>query len=169
MSGLRDILIKTPVILLLLLAMVLVGMAFGPVQAALDGPLLDMIGSGEAARARLAEMGAPERRIHFWTTVALDTLYPLAYGGFLAGLAGRFAPLRWRGLVMLPAALTILVDLMENTVQALALAGVADLLALKTILTPVKFGLFGVAALLALALAGAALVRRLTGRGRREG
>lgn len=166
MKALGDLLVRTPIILFLLLVMVLTGMAFGPVQATLDGPLLDMLATGEAARERLAEMSPPARRIHFWATVALDTLYPLAYGGFLAGLAGRFAPERWRGIAMLPAGLTILVDLMENTVQALALAGVADLLALKTILTPVKFGLFGVAALLALALAGGALVRKLTGRGR---
>ena len=139
--------------------MVVIGMSFGPVQDVIDGPLLDMLLTGDAAKTRLAEMSAVQKTAHFWGTVINDTAYPLAYGAFFAGVAGRFAPERFRLWAMLPAALTILIDLAENTVQALALTGQADLLALKSVLSPLKFGFFALSAVLALALSLVALVR----------
>ena len=164
MSGLAGFLVRTPVIIGSFILMTLIGLSFAPVQAAIDGPLLDMVWTGEAAQARLAELNAAQRTAHFWGTVLNDTAYPLAYGAFFAGLAGRFAPRPWRVGVMVPAGLTVIADLAENTVQALALAGAADLLALKSILTPVKFGLFAASALLALAFAVIALANWIRGR-----
>ncbi|WP_084399768.1 hypothetical protein [Henriciella aquimarina] len=166
MTSLVPWLTRTPVIIASGLAMVIVGISFSPVQKLIDGPLLDMIWSGPAAEARLAEMTAVQRTAHFWGTVLNDTAYPIFYGAFLAGLSGRFAPQRWKGWVMLPALLTVVADLAENTVQALALSGTADLLGLKSLLTPVKFGLFTVAGLLAFGLVLFALARWGIRRGR---
>jgi hypothetical protein len=164
MKGLSNGLRRWPVILVFFIAMLLIGMSFAPVRNAIDGPLLDMIWSGTEAEARLSELSLDQRKVHFWGTVINDTLYPLAYGGFFAGVAGRFTADRRRGLVIVPAVATIVVDLAENTVQALALSGSISLLSLKTVLTPLKFGLFAVSVLLALGLALAALLHWLSRR-----
>ncbi|MEE2877898.1 MAG: hypothetical protein VX593_02735 [Pseudomonadota bacterium] len=159
MTGLLRLLTTAPVIVLSFVLMVLIGLSFAPVQSIIEGPLLDMIWSGDEAKVRLAEMSEVQRTAHFWGTVLNDTAYPLAYGAFFAGLAGRAVSERLRPFVMAPAFLTVLADLAENTVQAMALKGDADLLALKTYLTPLKFGLFMVAAALALGLGLFALAR----------
>lgn len=159
MSAFIRLLTRTPALIVSGLAMVLVGYSFSFVRAQMDGPLLDMIWTGGAAQARLAVMSAAERTAHFWGTVLIDTAFPLAYGAFLAGLAGRFAGENWRALAMLPAALVVVLDFAENAVQALALSGVVDLLGLKSLLTPAKFGLFYLAALLAFGLGLLALAR----------
>ena len=152
---------RTPVIIASGILTVLVGLSFYPVQQAIDGPMLDMLSTGEAARARIAEMDMEQRFIHFLGTVINDTLYPLTYGAFFAGLAGRFSPEKWRGWFMLPAVFTGIVDLMENTVQALGLYGIESFLFLKDVLTPAKFGLFMLSLVLALGLSAFALGRWL--------
>ena len=53
-------------------------------------------------------------------------------------------------IAALPAFAASIVDLTENTVQALALSGAADVLDAKDWLTPLKFGLFAAAGLIAL-------------------
>lgn len=159
MSALLRWLTSVPAIIASFVLMVLIGLSFAPVQALIDGPLLDMIATGEAARVRLEEMSAVQKTAHFWASVLNDTAYPIAYGAFFAGLAGRFAPARFRGWAMLPALAAAVVDLFENTVQALALSGSADLLDLKNVLTPLKFGFLVLAALLALSLSLLALIR----------
>lgn len=158
MSTLLRWLTSVPAIIASFVLMVLIGLSFAPVQALIDGKLLDMIATGDAARVRLEEMSAVQKAAHFWATILNDTAYPIAYGAFFAGLAGRFVPARFRELAMLPALATAIVDLCENTVQALALSGSADLLGLKDVLTPLKFGLFVFSALLALGLSLLALV-----------
>ena len=60
---------------------------------------------------------------------------------------------------MVPAFLIVILDLAENTVQMIALQGAGNYLWLKTYLTPAKFGMFGVAALLAGVLGLLALAR----------
>lgn len=141
---------RTWVLLFLLVATVAVGAMFGPLQKQIEGPLLDMIWTGGAAVDRLGQMTAEQRTAHFWGTVLTDTAYPLAYGGLFIGLALRFG--RGRDWLAWPAILVIIVDLVENTVQALALSETVNLLTAKTILTPLKFGLFAVAALIAIYL-----------------
>ncbi|MGB3626737.1 MAG: hypothetical protein WA989_12960 [Henriciella sp.] len=126
-------------------------MSFAPVQEAIGGPLLDMISSGKAARARLAEMSAEQRETHFWATVLNDTAYPLALGGFLAGLAARFGG-NLRTFAVIPAFLAVITDLSENASQAVALQGEPAWLAAKTVLTPAKFGFFMLAAFVAVGL-----------------
>ena len=155
---------RLQMIVLLLIATVVIAMSFGPVPAIVGPPLLDFIFNGEAARARLAELSTYQRQVHLYGTLINDTLFPLAYSGLLAGVAGRFASLRWRGWVMLPALAACVLDLCENAVQVLALSGTVDLLDLKTVLTPLKFGMAGVAIVLAIGLLGMGIVRRLSGR-----
>lgn len=166
MSALLRWLTSVPAIIASFILTVLIFLSFAPVQALIDGKLLDMIATGEAARVRLEEMSAVQKTAHFWATVLNDTAYPFAYGALFAGLAGRFVPARFRGLAMLPALVTAIVDLCENTVQALALSGSADLLGLKDVLTPLKFGLFAFSALLALSLSLLALIRWIMRRAR---
>jgi hypothetical protein len=108
-----------------------------------------MTASAVQAREILAGMTAEQRDVHFWVTVLLDTAYPLAYGGFLAGMALRFFGSFGKAAAV-PAFATIIVDLTENTVQALALKGSVDVLDAKEWLTPLKFGLFFLAAAIAL-------------------
>lgn len=126
------------------------------------GGLLDMTMTGASARALLGQLSPWQRDVHAHATLIYDGLYPLAYGAFFAGLAirlgGRSA--RWVAFVMLAG---MLADYAENIVQLLALSGRGDLLDAKTVLTPVKFALCGVAiaATLLLALrAGLKALRR---------
>ena len=142
------------------LAMLAIGAGFGPIQAQFDGTLLDMITDGESARGFIAWMTPEQRTLHFWTTVLLDTAYPIAYVGFFAGLAARFSGDK-AGLAMLPALMTGIVDLAENAIQAMALAGGADFLDLKAVLTPLKFGGVMLSAVLALVLVVVGVGRRI--------
>lgn len=158
MTKLLNFLGRWPVILVCFVAMILIGMSFAPVQAAIGGPLLDMIGSGSAAQTRLAEMTTEQREAHFWATVLNDTLYPLAYGGFMAGIAARLAG-NLRAFAVIPAFLTVATDFVENTVQAVALQGQPEVLVAKSVLTPAKFGFFALAAILTLVLIFVAAVR----------
>lgn len=140
---------RTPVIWALFVAQLLIGLGFGLFSDAVGGTLLDTITQGDQARSLVASLTEAQRSAHFWVTVLLDTAYPLAYGGFFAAMALRFYGKSGR-LAALPALATIIVDLTENTVQALALSGAADVLDAKDWLTPLKFGLFFVAAAIAL-------------------
>ncbi len=144
----------------LFIAMIAIGYSFGPVQKAIGGPLLDMMWSGADASARLAEMNTDQKRAHLLATVLNDTAYPLAYGGLFAGLIWRFAGSSRRWLIVPPLA-AIVVDLAENLVQALALAGNDALLGLKDVLTPAKFALSLIAVVLVLISVILAIVRRV--------
>ncbi|KCZ91091.1 MULTISPECIES: hypothetical protein [Hyphomonas] len=144
-----DFLKRTPVIWTLFVLMIVIGAGFGVFSKAVGGTFLDMTASAVQAREILAGMTAEQRDVHFWVTVLLDTAYPLAYGGFLAGMALRFFGSFGKAAAV-PAFATIIVDLTENTVQALALKGSADVLDAKEWLTPLKFGLFFLAAAIAL-------------------
>nr|WP_321512070.1 hypothetical protein [uncultured Hyphomonas sp.] len=144
-----DFLKRTPVIWTLFVLMIVIGAGFGVFNKAVGGTFLDMTASAVQAREILAGMTAEQRDVHFWVTVLLDTAYPLAYGGFLAGMALRFFGSYGKAAAV-PAFATIVVDLTENMVQALALKGSADVLDAKEWLTPLKFGLFFLAAAIAL-------------------
>jgi hypothetical protein len=140
---------RTPVIWTLFVLMIVIGAGFGVFNEAVGGTYLDMSSSAVQAREIVAGMTAEQRDVHFWVTVLLDTAYPLAYGGFLAGMALRFFGSLGTAAAV-PAFATIIVDLTENTVQALALKGSADVLDAKEWLTPLKFGLLFLAAAIAL-------------------
>ena len=143
------LLTRTPVIWGLFIAMILIGAGFGFFNEAVGGTYLDTVTKGDLSRSLVASLSEAQRSAHFWVTVLLDTAYPLAYGGFLAAMALRFFG-KYGRLAALPALATAIVDLTENTVQALALSGAADALDAKDWLTPLKFGLFFLAAAIAL-------------------
>ena len=153
---------RTPVLIFMLIAFLAIGYSFQWVQAGIgEGAILDTISNGTEARARIAAMSGAEKQHHLIGTLLNDSLYPLAYGGLFAGLAARFGGSRAQ-LAAFPALATVVVDFTENTIQALALAGQADMLAAKNILTPLKFGLFISAVLVAAFLILWAVYRRLT-------
>jgi len=138
--GLLGWLSRTPVILCFLGATLLIGAGFYFVVQAIDGKLLDEILTGDDAITRLNMMNDQQRESHFWGTVILDTLYPLAYGGLFIGLLSRFA-WQWRWLLILVPVMGVLADFAENTVQAMALSGyAAEILVAKDIVSPIKFG-----------------------------
>ncbi len=153
---------RTPVIWISFVAMLLIGAGFGLCRPVVGGAFLDMTSDPDTARNIIAAMTGAQRTAHAWVTVLLNTAYPLAYGGFLGGLAlrffGRFGP-----YAALPALGVVIVDLTENLVQVLALADWADALDAKAWLTPLKFGLFFLAAgiaVIALVIGGINLVRK---------
>lgn len=127
----------------------------------IGSPLLDMILTSDGAHARIEAMTPTQREHHRLMTLTLDSLFPLAVGGLLSGLAVRLSGSR-KVLVTLPALATMAVDYLENAVQALALAGHDEWLAAKAVLTPVKFGLLAVSAVFVMWLAAKALMRRLS-------
>lgn len=147
---------RGPVLLVFLAVTLAITYSFQWVSEGAGRPLLDMIWSGAEANVHLAQMSDAQKARHLFGTVVNDTAYPLAYGGLLIGLAARYGAdissrLAW------PAIATVVADLAENTVQALALADGPNLLSLKSFLTPVKYGLFAIAALIAVFLLGRAL------------
>jgi hypothetical protein len=126
------------------------------------GGMLDLTLDGVSARALLMKLSPWQRDIHAHATLIYDGLYPLAYGAFFAGLAMRLGgpSARWVAIVMLAGMVT---DYAENMVQLLALSGRADWLDAKTVLTPLKFALTGLAVVATLASAartGLRLLRR---------
>lgn len=150
---------RTPVILLFLVLTIFCGFGFYFVVQATGAPLLDEIFSGNEAIARLSAMDEYQRAAHWRGTVFLDTAYPLAYGGFLAGLIGRLSG-RYRWFAVLPVLVTMLADFGENAVQAMALGGQpAEVLLAKDILTPLKGGALLASVLLAAVLGIFALSR----------
>ncbi len=154
---------RAPVIWALFFAMIIISAGFQFFGPSVGGVYLDLQVTGVAGRVLIDGQTEAQRNAHFWVTVLLDTAYPLAYGGFFAAMALRFFG-KAGPVLALPALATMVADLGENTVQALALAGTADLLDVKDWLTPLKFGLFALAALIALVALGLAvfrLVRRL--------
>lgn len=124
------------------------------------GGLMDMTIDGASARTLLEALTPWQRDVHAHATLIYDGLYPLAYGAFFAGLAirlgGRSA--RWIAVTMLGG---MIADYAENIVQLLALSGRADLLDAKTVITPIKFALTGVAIIATLLVAARAGIRVL--------
>lgn len=155
---------RTPVIWALFAATILLTACFAAMMPAVGGKYLDSIWSGVRAQEHFAQMTGAQRSAHFWITLLVDTAYPLAYGGFFAAMALRFFG-RFARLAAVPAFATILVDLTENTVQALALSGAVNALEAKSWLTPLKFYLFdlaGIIALVALVIAVVNIFRKKT-------
>ncbi|MEM7767227.1 MAG: hypothetical protein AAF253_07025 [Pseudomonadota bacterium] len=124
------------------------------------GQLLDLRWTADGARSLLAGMATIPGAVdaHIWITGALDTAYPMAYGGLVAGLCVRYSTVR-PAVAAAPAILAAACDLAENAIQLLALHGHADLLPAKTLLTPAKFALITAASAWAIGLWVTAMVR----------
>lgn len=149
-------------LIFLLAVAILVGMAFGYFGGQLGGPLLDMLSDPAANEARLAAMSADQRSTHLLITLALDVIYPIAYGGGFANLSARLVD-RNKLLVAAPGLALILVDLTENVLIALMLQGDAAVIPAKTLATQVKWWLFAGCSLLVTGLAIIAAIRHYTG------
>ena len=131
-----------------------------------DGELLDVrqgYGFDEAMGA-LAGYGADGRQTYAWASATLDTLLPIAYATFLAGVVYRFRPREALGrLAWLPVALGVL-DLFENAQIILMLISYPDVssgqVALASAFTSVKNAVFPACFALAVVLAAWSGVRR---------
>lgn len=133
----------------------------------IGGEMLDVRGAytHSEALAALESYGEAGRRVYFWASVTLDTLLPVLYASFLAGLLYRFRPVeRLWGLAFLPVAAG-LVDLGENIQILLMLARYPDIsagqVAVASLFTSAKGAAVLVCLGLALAFALVAGVRRL--------
>lgn len=161
-SGFLGWLSRTRNLIIMFTATILIFAAFHFVLQAIDGPLLDMLWSGDRAIVRLNEMDDYERDAHFWATVTLDVVLPLAYAGALSGLLTRLA-WNWRWLLIWIPICTALADYSENLVQALAMSGYApEILHAKDVVTPLKFGGLGLSVVLCILLGLNALVRKIS-------
>ena len=145
----RQWLTKGWVLWTLFILQILIGASFGLIMGHWDFQLIDSISDPAKASAVIAGLTDMQRTVHIWTTATLDVAYPLAYGGLFAGLALRFLGKAGKWL-SLPAFAAIPADVSEGVVQVLALTGTEGVIGAKAILTPLKFGLFMVAALIAL-------------------
>ncbi|NNC35945.1 MAG: hypothetical protein EX271_01965 [Acidimicrobiales bacterium] len=140
------------------MAMMILGASFAYFQRFVGGDLLDMATSGSDAFARLGDLTAEQRIAHVWITLVPDSLYPIAYGTFFAG-ATLYLAASTRPILAVPALVTVVADFSENIVQILALSGHENLLAAKSVLTPLKFSAFCVMFALFLACAIFALIK----------
>ena len=155
-----EYLMNSKILIFLLLIVILITFLFDRATIVIGGALLDMKLTIPDTAARLAEMTAAQRRAHLWVTLDLDTIYLLAYGGFLAGFAARFAG-RHAIVIAVPALLLILADFGENMLIAACLTGHEALLPAKVAATQVKWFLFLLALALALGSGLTAFVRHL--------
>ena len=106
----------------------------------------------------IAAMTPTQKRMHLWTTATLDVAYPFTYGSFFGGMALRAFPNSgW--ILAIPSILCIPVDLMEGYTQVMLLSGHDEYVTWKTLLTPMKFVLFGIG--LIVAIVGAIRLRKL--------
>lgn len=118
----------------------------------------------------MREYGPEGRRVHAWATPTLDTLFPLAYVTFFAGLLHRFAPNPgWRRTAWLPVFAGAW-DLAENVQITAMLLDYpvlsATQVACASFFTQVKHALTPVYTLLGAAFALLGAVRALDNRRR---
>ncbi|MFN3610045.1 MAG: hypothetical protein ACK4Y9_13360 [Hyphomonas sp.] len=154
---------RAPVLWALFGLMILAGAGFQIFAPQVGGAYLDMVAAPADVRPLFEGLSPEQKTAHFWVTVLVDTLFPLSFGLLFAGMALRFFG-RWGKLASVPAFAVIIFDLTENIVQTLALSGTADALDAKAWITPVKFGLFWLAAAIAIVAALIGLYRLATRR-----
>lgn len=105
------------------------------------------------ALAALEGYGESGRRVYAWASVTLDTLFPVLYASFLAGLVYRCRPAeRWWRLAYLPVA-AALIDLGENIQIVLMLTRYPEISTGQVAAASLFTSLKGVASLLCLTLA----------------
>lgn len=152
---------RAPVLWATFAATILLTIGFGLWIPSVGGIILDETWRMADLQEILGNMDAAEKRSHFWMTLLLDIPYPFAYGGFFAGMILRFYGKAGPWLA-LPALIVIPVDLAENTVQMITLAGDESLLYTKGYLTPLKLALYIPSLILTLIAMGIAAYRRFT-------
>ena len=92
--------------------------------------LLDEVYSTNEARELLLQMTDDQKVVHLWITASLDVIYPIVFGGLLAGLILKFLP-KYGSYLILFAILGVIMDWSENLIQILALLNILDALRLK--------------------------------------
>ena len=113
----------------------------------------------------MEDYGESGRSLYAWTSLTLDTVFPLVYVTFLVGMIHRFRPMDslWR-LVFLPVAAGI-ADLAENAQVTAMLLQHPHLsqgqVAAASLFTQAKHVLLGASLLLALAFPAIAAARFL--------
>ena len=133
----------------LLAATILITLSFPYAANIWDLAYLDALSGESEIRNLLASLNAEQKTAHIWITLTLDVAYPLAYGSFFAGTALAFFSDKGK-ILAIPAFATIAIDIFEGILQVLLLSDTADVVGIKTIVTPLKFGGFYIAALIAL-------------------
>ena len=133
------------------------------------GELLDArFGYSHAdANAAMSAYGEQGRRVYVWASLTMDTLLPIAYAGFLAGMLYRLRPREGlRTLALLPVAAGLL-DYSENAQIVAMLIGYPDVspgqVALASATTQAKTCALLVALALVAVFVVLALGRRWTG------
>lgn len=141
MTRLVNFLSRTGVLIVTGVAMVALLIILSRLREATGGTSLDFLLTSADAIAYLEHLktlpGGVET--HRLMTGVFDMAFPLAYGGFVAGLCGRYGG-KQGVLLALPILLGVAFDFGENLVQIAGLSGYSDVLHAKTVLTPVKFG-----------------------------
>lgn len=116
LTRLNTLLMQRNMLLASLLAVILCSLVFQYLKARLGTMMLDEIDGYD--RDTLVEhlllYGDAGRRLHFWVTLCVDMVFPLAYGAFFGGLLARlargtFVPLSFLALVPL-----LVLDWLEN-------------------------------------------------------
>jgi hypothetical protein len=125
------------------------------------GRLLDLLFATPDIAERLNGMSDAQKQLHSQITLIADGLYPLAYGGLMAGVIARFGGAGWRW-PLLVVALAMTADYAENFVQLALLNGAEGLIATKAVITPIKFALSSLALLLTVAALAASGIRGKT-------
>lgn len=150
---------QTKVLWVTFVLTVLVTIAFVVLAPQVNGQFIDAASSETAALALLNDLSTQQKGVHFWVTALLDTLYPLVYGGFFAGMVARLAGAH-RSWAVWPGLIGVDCDFAENVTQMLALSGNTNWLFLKDVLTPMKMGGIAISMLLIVVFGVLALVRR---------
>lgn len=120
---------------------IFITLVFQVLSRQFDMIFIDNISSQDEVRKILADMTSGQKSLHAWITGTLDVVYPFAYGFFFIGTALLFFPEKGKYLAV-PALLAITADLTEGVIQILALTDTADLLAVKSFVTPAKLLFF---------------------------
>lgn len=101
-------------------------------------PLLDMLVERQDVITSLNGMTNSQKAIHIGITTSLDVVYPLAFTAFFIGSVKYCVPLQYKRFA-LPLLLIVPIDWIEGIVQVMLLTSNMDVIAIKTLLTPVKF------------------------------
>jgi len=158
MDSLLNWLSQTKVLWVSFVLTVLVSVAFVTLASQVNGHFLDEALTQAAALEALNGLSSDQKSFHFWVTALLDTLYPLVYGGFFAGMIARLAGSMRRWAVW-PGFIGVDCDFVENIAQMLALSNDPSWLFLKDFVTPIKMGGIGISLLL-IAVFGVLALRR---------
>ncbi len=163
MKNIFDILAKTPSLVFLFIAQLLIGGSFFIVQNAVGGSLLDTQMNAQTAFAVLQNMSDLQKHYHIIATSTLDMIYPIVYGGLLAGIVWRFADKK-KTLLIIPAIIAIFSDIIENIIQIIALSGNDDFLYFKNFITPIKYGMI----LFVIIIAALLIVKTIIGKSKND-